>query len=78
MDVDITSRCNLVERDDAMLLVMTGMGLVQILDVFCRYELRLCATDVRGVGSHHVVTVWCLLEIIARQHVLLRGENARL
>lgn len=61
-----------------MLLVMTGRGLVQILDVFCRYELRLCAADVRGVGSHHVVTTLCLLEIIAWQHVLLRGENARL
>lgn len=61
-----------------MLLVMTGRGLVQILDVFCRYELRLCAADVRGVGSHHVVTTLCLLEIIAWKHVLLRGENARL
>lgn len=29
-----------------MLLVMTGRGLVQILDVFSRYELRLCAAAV--------------------------------
>lgn len=65
-----------------MLLVMTdrqtGRRLVQILDVFGRYELHLCAAAVRGVGSHRAVTALRLLEIIARQHVLLRGGNARL